>query len=192
MTQAPKRSLPWLAFKSLPEPLATSRFVMEPLDEKHAELDYEALMSCRTRLREELQWGKWPPEDFTLELNRADLRGHQGEFIRREAFAYTVLSPDRARCLGCIYLERCAEIDGAQLAFWVVDDAINIEADLVTNVIQWIHDAWSIERVLLPLRDANARGVSLAQKCGFAEWGGARDGPLGDHRCFLSEALRDP
>jgi RimJ/RimL family protein N-acetyltransferase len=161
---------------------------MEPLDEKHAELDFEALMSCRARLREELQWGEWPPEDFTLELNRADLREHHDEFIRREAFAFTVLSPDRARCLGCIYLERCAEIDGAQLAFWVIDDAIDIEADLVTDVLQWAHRAWSIERILIPLREANTRGIAIARKCGFAAWDSVKDGPLSDHRCFLSES----
>ena len=116
----------------------------EPLDEKHAELDFEALMSCRIRLREELQWGKWPPEDFTLELNHADLRGHYDEFLRGEAFAYTVLSFDGARCLGCIYLERCVEIQGAQLAFWVIDDAIDMEAFLVPDVLQWIHTAWRV------------------------------------------------
>jgi hypothetical protein len=115
-----------MALAPLPEPLNTTRFVLEPLEEKHAELDFEALMSCRARLRGELQWGEWPPEEFTLELNRADLRGHHDEFIRRRAFAYTVLSPDRARCLGCVYLERCAEIDGAQLAFWVINDAVDI------------------------------------------------------------------
>lgn len=188
MTQAPKRNSPWLAFQSLPEPLGATQFVLEPLDEKHAELDYEALMSCRARLREELQWGEWPPADFTLESNRADLRRHYGEFIRREAFAYTVLSPDRTRCLGCIYLEHCAEIDGAQLAFWVIDDAIDMEAVLVTNVVRWMHQAWSIKRVLIPLREANTRGISLARKCGFEEWQGANEGPLRDHRCFLSES----
>lgn len=111
MTQAPKHSLPWVAIASLPESLKTARFVLEPLNEKHAELDYEALMSRRARLRDELQWGQWPPEEFTLECNRTDLRGHHDEFVRHEAFAYTVLSPDHTRCLGCIYIERCVEID---------------------------------------------------------------------------------
>jgi hypothetical protein len=102
MTQAPKWNSPWSELTSLPEPLAHSRFILEPLDEQHAELDFEALMSCRTRLRKQLAWGggDWPAEDFTMELNRADLRRHHDEFLRREAFAYTVLSPDRMRCPG--------------------------------------------------------------------------------------------
>lgn len=187
MTQAPKQTSPWVVLTALPKPLETTRFVLEPLDEKHAELDFEALMSCRARLRKELQWGEWPPDDFTVKLNRADLRSHHDEFIRHEAFAYTVLSPDRARCLGCIYLEHCVEIDGAQLAFWVVDDALEIEAKLVTDVLQWAHQPWSIKRILIPLREANSRGIAYARKCGFTEWESVKDGPLSGHRCFLSE-----
>lgn len=188
MTQAPKHNSLWISPDSVPPPLKTSRFVLEPLAEQHAELDFEALMSCRARLREELQWGRWPPGDFTLELNRTDLRRHHGEFIRGEAFAYTVLSPDRATCLGCIYLERCHEIDGAQLAFWVIDDVIDLEAELVTAVVQWVHTAWEINRVLIPLREANARGIALALKCGFVERDVVQDSPLSNHRCFLSES----
>ena len=182
------QSSPWIPSTSVPQPLKTALFRIEPLEEKHATLDFDALMSCRARLRRELQWGKWPPEDFTLEINRAELRGHHDEFLRGEAFAYTVLSPDQAQCLGCIYLERSAEIEGAQLAFWVTDDAIDMEAALVTDVIQWIHEAWSIDRILLPLREANTRGIALAQKCGLASWDNPRNGLLSEHLCFLSES----
>ncbi len=171
---------------SLPEPLSTVSFVLEPLEEKHAELDFQALMSCRVRLREELQWGGWPPEDFSLKLNRADLCRHHGEFRRCEAFAYSVLSPDRSQCLGCVYIERCAEIDGAQLAFWVINDAIKIEAVLVTDVLAWIHRDWSINRVLVPLREANRRGIMLAQDLGLETLDSVEEEALVDHRCFMS------
>jgi hypothetical protein len=187
MTQAPKQSSPWIKLAAIPEPLTTTHFVLEPLAEKHAELDFEALMSCRVRLRQELQWGEWPPEEFTVEENRADLRNHHDEFIRLEAFAYTMLSPDQARCLGCIYLERCSEIDGAQFAFWVIDDAIDIEPVLVIDVLDWFHQVWSIERILIPLRKANARGLAFASNSGFAESKRETDGPLSNHVCFLSE-----
>lgn len=189
MTQAPKQNLTWMPLSSVPTPLETEHFVLEPLHEKHAELDFEALMSCRLRLREELQWGNWPRPDFTLESNRADLRGHYAEFMRGEAFAYTVLSADRARCLGCIYLERCPQIDGAQLAFWVIDDAIDKEANLFADTLQWAHLAWSIERILIPLRETNTRGIAMARDYGFAQWDSSKDGSLCDHRCFLSESV---
>ena len=187
MTQAPDQDSPWLTRTSLPEPLETARFVLEPLHEKHAELDYAAFTSCRARLRKELQWGEWPADGFTLKENRADLARHYGEFERQVAFAYTVLNPERTRCLGCIYLERCTEIDGAQLAFWVIDDALDVEGTLVSDVLYWVHQSWSIERVLVPLREANVRGIALAQSLGLADWTGANDGPLARHRCFVSD-----
>ena len=86
-----KEKVVWRRPDSVPAALETERFVLEPLGEGHAVLDFEALMSCRERLREELQWGEWPREDFTVELNRVDLRGHGEEFERGVAFAYTVL-----------------------------------------------------------------------------------------------------
>ena len=190
VTQAPKQNSPWMSLTSVPQPLMTERFVLEPLDEHHAELDFQALMSCRARLHDELQWGGWPPEDFTLESNRADLRGHHDEFLRGEAFAYTVLCPDREQCLGCVYIERCAEINGAQLAFWVIDAAIDLEAVLVTDVVQWIHGAWRINRVVIPLRESNLRGIALVQKHGFVAWDSVSGSPLSSHRCFLSESDR--
>lgn len=187
MTQAPKYPSQWIPLNSVPQPPESRHYVLEPLDEKHAEIDFEAIMSCRTRLRAELQWGDWPPDDFTLERNRSDLRRHHDEFIREEAFAYTVLSPERTRCLGCIYLERCVEVQGAQLAFWVIDDALDLETVLVNEVLQWVHRVWPINRVLLPIRPTNSRGLSIARSCGFSPWEGIRGGPLSDHVCFLSE-----
>lgn len=92
MTQAPKQKSTWITITTLPEPLKTSEFLTEPLAEKHAALDFEAVMSCRARLREELQWGDWPPDKFNVDWNRTDLLGHHEEFIQRKAFAYAVLS----------------------------------------------------------------------------------------------------
>jgi len=186
MTQAPKQDVQWIATSAVPPPFETGQFVLEPLAAEHVEVDYEALMSCRSRLREELQWRDWPPEGFTLEENREDLRRHHGEFMRGEGFAYTVLNPERTRCLGCIYLERCDEINGAQLAFWVIDDAIGLESELVANVVNWVHTAWSIDRVLIPFRATNTRGIALMRELGLTNLE-IRRGPLADHRCFVSE-----
>jgi len=187
MTQAPKLTSQWIAPATLPTPLQTPRFLLEPLGEHHADLDFAALMSCRTRLNKELQWGTWPPAEFTLEDNRGDLARHHGEFERGEAFAYTVLHPDRSRCLGCIYIERCDEIDGAQLAFWVIDEALELEPDLVRNVLDWIHTTWPIDRVLIPFREANSRGISLMNQWELVGHESDPGGPLSEHVCFLSQ-----
>ena len=118
------------------------------------------------------------------------LRTRATGFARGEAFAYTVLNPERTRCLGCVYLERCDEIEGAQLAFWVTDDNLDMESVLLTSVLRWVHEAWAIERVLLPLRVENARGIALAEDCGYSVWSGIENGPLSSHHCFLSEPDR--
>ena len=188
MTQAPKHHTLWRSVESIPQPLVTDRFLLEPLCAAHAEVDFDALMSCRLRLREELQWGEWPPEDFTLELNRDDLRRHHNEFLRGEAFAYTVLNLDGTGCLGCIYLERCLEIDGAQLAYWVVDDAITMESLLVNTVLHWAHEEWELTKVLLPLRSANLRGLEIVKAYHLPAWIPPADSVLVDHICFLSTA----
>ena len=189
MTQPPNKHTTWIDASSVPQPLLTSRFVLEPLGEEYAEMDFEAIMSCRVRLRQELQWGDWPTDDFTVQLNRQDLRRHRDEFERGEAFAYTVLSPDRVKYLGCIYIERCTEIDGAQLAFWVVDEAVDMEAILVSDAIQWIHTAWCLSRVLIPLRRQNTRCIAFADKWGLVQTALFRDGPLSNHLCFLSDEV---
>lgn len=188
MTQAPRQNSQWISPAILPPPPRSVWFVTEPLDPAHAELDFEALMSCRVRLREELQWGEWPAEDFTLKQNLEDLRRHRDEFDRGQAFAYTVLSPDRSRCLGCIYIERCDDIDGVQLAYWVIDDCLILEASLVTVVVDWLRTSWPIQRVLLPFREANQLGIALAKACGLKSWESDGSGPLSEHSCYLWEA----
>ena len=178
----------WKTRVALPEPLVDPRFVLEPLAAQHAELDFAALMSCRARLRTELQWGQWPPEDFTVERNRADLRRHFDEFERGEAFAYTVLSPDRESCIGCTYIETCAEVDGVRLAFWVIDAALEIEAEFVAAVLRWLHDAWAFDRIVLPLRETNIRCLETANEMGFEEWTPTATKALTGYRCFLSQS----
>ena len=66
----PKQCSTWIQPTSAPGPLETPRFVLEPLAEKHAELDFEALMSCRPRLRKELNWGEWPNTAISTTLSR--------------------------------------------------------------------------------------------------------------------------
>lgn len=187
MPQSPKYKSQWLSPAAVPLAFEAEKYTLEPLHERCAALDFEALMSCRARLREELQWGEWPPADFTLEANRDDLRAHYEEFTRGEAFAYTVLKPDHSRCLGCVYIERCEEIEGAQLAYWVIDDALDREEELVIEMLAWIHEDWSIKRVLIPLRNENSRGLAIARKHGFATSDIFSNGVLSEHCCFLSE-----
>lgn len=162
---------PWS--KSFEPPLAldTDRFHLEPLEPRHVELDYAALMGSREHLRTTLGWGDWPRADFTVEQNRIDLERHWREFESREGYAYTVLAPDRSRCLGCVYIFRAKppEANLAMLAYWVIEPEIANDLDraLAAELVRWLERDWPFDRVVFPTRSSNARGARIAEELGL-------------------------
>jgi len=92
----------------IPSVLETEYFRLRMLSVDDVEKDYEAVMETQERFLS-LGYG-WPREGFTIEENLADLEQHQREFLHREAFAYTVVSPDESRVLGCVYAPRFLSI----------------------------------------------------------------------------------
>lgn len=187
MPQAPKYKSQWLCPEQVPRELSTEDFVLEPLHARHAEVDFAAFMSCRERLRVELQWGDWPPADFTLPANRKDLAEHYAEFESGAAFAFTVLSTDRSSCLGCIYIERTdAESESvAQLAFWMTDADLQYEEFLLKTVLEWMHSDWGFQQVVVPLRPENQRCIAIAQRL-HLEAAIPVSESLKAHHCFVS------
>lgn len=155
-----------------PRSFDSERVHLEPLGPEHAQSDFVALMCSREHLRRTLGWGDWPRADFTVGENRADLQRHREEFERSEAFAYTVQSPDRARCVGCIYLNR-AEIDdaraGVRLDYWVAESELaeDLDRHLLECVVRWLEDEWGFDAVLISVRAENIRGVRIAMETGF-------------------------
>ena len=87
----------------VPAGMQTGAFLLRPIRESDAELDYAAVMESREYLQAWEQTG-WPADDFTLEDNRRDLRRHERQHAEGEAFTFTVMSPDETRCLGCVYI----------------------------------------------------------------------------------------
>lgn len=87
----------------IPALLETERFRLRLLSVDDVEKDYEAVIESRELLHT-MFGGPWPRPRFTLEENLADLERHQQEFLSRKAFAYTVVSLDETRVLGCIYI----------------------------------------------------------------------------------------
>ncbi len=170
---------PWS--KSFEPPLAldTSRFHLEPLAPRHVDVDYAALMGSRAHLRETLGWGDWPRDDFTLDENRRDLERHWREFENREGYAYTVLSPDRSRCLGCVYIVKppLRGKDAAMLAYWTIEPELANDLDraLAGALIDWLEREWPFERVAFPTRASNARGVEIAESLGLRPAGAELD-----------------
>ena len=163
-------SSPWKQPRYVPPTgIETARMVLEPLAPRHVERDYAALMSSREHLQRTLQWGTWPREGFTLDENLADLEMHWREFEERVGFAYTVLTPDRQRCLGCVYFTPIdpsqLDVNRALFAYWVIEDELETELDrhLLESILTWVKSDWPFEAVGLLVHDDNTRGSELAR-----------------------------
>jgi hypothetical protein len=93
--------------KSFDVPLTAqaARFHLRALSTDDVVKDYEAVITSRQHLWHRFGeiWA-WPTANHSLEQNLIDLARHQSEFQQRTAFAYSVLSLDDARVLGCIYM----------------------------------------------------------------------------------------
>ena len=111
---------------AVPRGLSTPLFELSVLAPRHAEADYDAVMSSRPRLQRyqgrsrrklganessALDLGDtWPAATMTLDYNRTDLVEHEEEFAQRLAFAFTVFSVEEPdRCVGCARLCWTAE-----------------------------------------------------------------------------------
>ena len=138
----------------VPYVLETDRFRLRMLSAEDAEKDYEAVMESQKMLQSMFE-GEWPREGFTLEENRADLERHQREFLNREAFAYTVVSLDESRVLGCVYINPSEdpEVD-AEVRMWVRLREYERGLDLILfrAVKEWLEDAWPFNDVTYPGR----------------------------------------
>jgi len=173
----------WSASFDPPAGLDTDRVHLEPLTPEHAALDHAAFMSSREHLHSTLHWGSWPRPDTTVEDNRKDLGRHEREFDAREAYAYTVLAPDRAACVGCVYL---SPVEGdpraVELSYWVTAAGVKAGLDehLFAAVLAWLEQSWPFDTVVINLHVDNTRGIQIAEGAGLARTDGAPE----DHVAF--------
>ena len=136
----------------IPFVLETERFRLRMLSVNDVEKDYEAVIESRALLR--ARGGDWPRDGFTLEENLADLERHQREFLNREAFAYTVVSLDESRVLGCLYINPAKESD-AEVYMWARQSEHDNGLDevLFQTVKRWIGESWPFDTVAYPGRE---------------------------------------
>jgi hypothetical protein len=139
----------------VPAVLETEHFRLRMLSVDDVEKDYEAVIESRELLQTMFD-GEWPREGFTLEENLADLERHQQEFLDREAFAYTVVSLDEIRVLGCLYINPTKKIDAdAVVHMWVRQSELDNGLDpvLFETVKEWINTSWPFSIVAFPGRE---------------------------------------
>lgn len=139
-------------------------FVVRPLLPSDVVLDHEAVMSSREFLYHWEQEPPYPPEDFSVEDNLADLEQMDREHRNGTRYTYTVMNADESQVLGCLYLlpnddrmyrttdvtshdgTGLADVD-ATLAFWVRISTWEdgFERTLLAAVLRWLRVDWSFE-----------------------------------------------
>ena len=138
----------------VPPILEIRDFRLRMLSVDDVEKDYEAVMETQERFH--AMGFSWPREGFTLEENLADLKRHQQQFLDREAFAYTVVSLDESRVLGCVYINPAEKEDvDARIFMWVREREYDKGLDpiLFNNVKNWIDTCWPFTVVVYPGRE---------------------------------------
>jgi hypothetical protein len=145
----------------LPESFETDQYRLEVLTPNVTELDYDAVMSSKERLRNVFgENTEWPKDDMSLEDNRNDLQRHEEEFRSSKAFAYTVLTVSRDKCIGCVYIEptNVSEFD-CEVYLWVRESEISLDNHLYNNVRNWILNSWPFKKIAF-----------LGREISWADW----------------------
>ena len=139
----------------IPLVFETERFRLRMLSVDDVELDFEAVIESRELLR--AMFGRsWPRKGFTLKENLVDLERHQQEFLNRDAFAYTVISLDESRVLGCVYINPARKIGvDAEVYMWVRQSEYDqgLDAVLFKAIKRWLSSSWPFASVAYPGRE---------------------------------------
>ena len=140
---------------NVPTSYIKDKYCLEVLSAKFAELDFDAVSTSKKRLRNVFgECTEWPKDDITLEDNIRDLERHESEFILREAFAYSVLTPKSDYCLGCLYIEPSASEEyDCEVYLWVRESEIELDEILFRDIKEWLELCWPFKKVVFPGRE---------------------------------------
>jgi RimJ/RimL family protein N-acetyltransferase len=138
----------------VPEKLVTPKFVFRKLCYADAELDYVAVMSSIDIIKK-TRGGSWPTADLSYVDDQIDLAWHQREFENRTSFAYTIMTPQDDKCLGCLYLyppgyrgprSQNSDVD---VSFWVTQEAYNqgMYPAVYQALNDWLKTSWPFKNI---------------------------------------------
>lgn len=141
----------------IPSKLETGKFRLRMLTVDDVDKDYEAVMESTEHLKGFFgPKSKWPSSDMSKEEDLKDLRWHQEEFENRKSFAYTVVTLDESRCLGCVYIfpSRKKAFD-ADIFMWVRQSELTngLDEALFSTVKKWIEEKWPFKNPSFPGRE---------------------------------------
>lgn len=144
----------------VPPHLETAHFRLRMLTIHDLIKDFVAVMASEEELKKTfsvMDTSRWP-EGLTLEENLIDLGWHQREFTLRYSFAYTVMSLDESRCLGCVYIDPTRkEGHDAQVTLWTHSDELKhgLDDELYRIVQSWIREVWPFQKPAFPGREVS-------------------------------------
>jgi hypothetical protein len=142
---------------TIPVGMETDEFRIRMLTVNDVVKDYDAVMSSVGHLRGVFGPGSsWPAADLSLEQDLIDLGWHQKEFQLGRAFAYTVVSRDESRCLGCVYVDPSEKVGyDARIVLWVRASELTrgLDQRLFVAVRDWLTEFWWFDSVAYPGRD---------------------------------------
>lgn len=132
--------------------------------------DYDAVMSSEAHIQEIGPPGMTWPTGLTLEEDLVDLGWHQKEFVNRTSFAYTVVTPDESRVIGCVYINPTRkEGADASVSLWTRPpeqlDFLD-EKRLRADVRAWLAEEWPFENPVFPGTDIS-----------WEDWAALPEGP---------------
>jgi hypothetical protein len=145
---------------AVPTRLETAEFSLRMLTVHDVVKDYDAVMTSVDHLHglfgTESHW----PHNLTLEQDLIDLGWHQKEFQRRSSFAYTVMTLDESKCLGCIYIYPANdERHDAEVFLWARQSELanGLEQRIFEKVKAWLASVWPFKSVSFPGRNQQTR-----------------------------------
>jgi len=140
----------------VPVELENQHFRIRTLTVNDVVKDYDAVMTSREHLLGVFgPDDTWPEANLTFEQDLIDLGWHQKEFQLRSSFAFTVVSLDEERVLGCVYISptNAADFD-AEIIMWVRSDIVEggYDAILFDTVSDWVQQDWPFKNPGYPGR----------------------------------------
>lgn len=172
-------------------PPVQSALGLDPLTGELFDLDTRAYLESPAAITAHSA-GRWPVRGFTREKNLRLIEGHEREHEAGEAFTYALLSPDRDREWGCVYLRPLHSIldrsgttlaldpsvilDAAIVTLWLIDDTASrpagdeVVASLEARLRAWRPDAAVFRclpaetEILDALTEAGLSQISAAQQ----------------------------
>ena len=139
---------------TVPTALVTEAFTLRILTIDDVEKDFEAVTSSAVHVSTVWPESDWP-QGLTLRQNLIDLGWHEKEFQNRSSFAYTVVSPDESRVLGCVYIYPTLRAGyDAEIFMWVRASELagGLDATLFEVVQAWLVSDWCFEHPAYPGR----------------------------------------